>query len=490
MAHEERHPLAVPLPRRLEEPAAGDARPTVALGRCLVTGAAGYLGRHLVAELLRRGHRVRGLDCRPLDLRDPELEFVQGDIRSYEDVRKACEGIDTVFHTAAVLDFARFASVRRRAESHAVNVGGVENVVRAAREAGVARLVHTSSNNVTLDGPVIDGDETRPYASRARDLYTPTKVAGERAALAGSAAGGLLTCAIRPGGIYGPGETLLFPRVIEECASGRYVAKVGDGSALSDNTFIENLVDGQIEAARHLLPGSPVCGQAYFVTDGAPINYFDFFRPVIEALGFRHPTRSLPGAPLMLAMAAWEWLHHALGPLGMPRPPLLALEVKKIVVSHYNRIDKARRDFGWRPPVAPEQAIARCIEPCRRLLAERETLERPHWGYWIAIPAGMGLLGALALSPAAHAAWQAAIGPCPPRPLLLGVLAWAALLHVWKALRAVQLAERLGLRRTALAWGWQTLLLGFASLRLLERRAEARPSVGPAAPSGYARPRA
>lgn len=473
MAHvpDERRSLEVPLPRHLEEPEQGGGRPTVELGHCLVTGAAGYLGRHLVAELLRRGHRVRGFDRRPLDLRDPRLEFVTGDVRSFEDVRKACEGVDTVFHTAAVLDFARFPSAGQREESYAVNVRGVENVVRAAREAGAARLVHTSSNNVTFDGPVIDGDETRPYAEGARDLYTVTKVLGEKAALAASGEGGLLTCAIRPGGIYGPGEALVFPRVVEECASGRYVVQLGDGSALSDNTFIENLVDGQIEAARHLLPGSPVCGQAYFVTDGAPINYFDFFRPVVEALGFRHPTRCIPGGPVRRVMAAWEWLHGALGPLGVPRPPMLSHEVEKIVVSHYSRIDKARRDFGWRPRVSPEQALERCIEPCRRLLAQREAVERPHPALWLAILGGMGALATLALSPSAHAAWQDAVGPWTPRPLLLAVLAWASLVHVWKGLRAVQLAERLGLRRTALGWGWQTFLLGFASLRLLERRA-------------------
>jgi hypothetical protein len=84
----------------------------------------------------------------------------------------------------------------------------------------------------------------------------------------------------------------------------------------------------------------------------------------------------------------------------------------------------------------------------------------------------MGALALLALSPGAHAVFASWLGAfAPPRPLLVGVLAWAVGLHVWKALRAVQLAERLGLSRTALGWGWQTFALGFASLRLLERRA-------------------
>jgi 3beta-hydroxy-delta5-steroid dehydrogenase/steroid delta-isomerase len=372
--HEARRPLEVALPPHLAGPEPEASRPTEELGDCLVTGGAGYLGRHLVAELLRRGQRVRALDCRslPADLRHERLEPVLGDVRRYEDLRKACLGIETVFHTAAVLDFARFASRARRERSFAVNVRGVENAVRAAREAGVRRFVHTSTNNVTLDGPVIDGDESLPYAARTRDLYTETKILGERVALAANGRGGLLTCAIRPGGIYGPGERVVFPRVVAECLAGRYKARIGDGSALSDNTFIENLVDAEIEAARHLVPGSALCGQAYFVTDGRPVNYFDFFRPVVEGLGFRHPERTIPAGLVHAAMTVWEFLHFALGRLGVPRPPLLALEVRKIAVSHYNSIDKARRDFGFSPKVSMEEALARCLEHCRGLVSHRE----------------------------------------------------------------------------------------------------------------------
>jgi len=362
-----RRRLEVPLPPHLAEPEPDDSRPTTELGYCLVTGGAGYLGRHLVMGLLGRGHRVRAFDCRPQDLRHEQLDVVRGDVRSLEDLRKACLGIETVFHTAAVLDFARFASRIRREHSFGVNVRGVENALRAAREAGARRFVHTSTNNVTLDGPVIDGDESRPYATRTRDIYTASKIEGEKLALAANGQGGMLTCAIRPGGIYGPGEQVVFPRVVAECLAGRYVARIGDGTALSDNTFIENLVDGEIEAARHLVPGSPLCGQAYFVTDGRPINYFDFFRPVVEGLGFRHPRFWVPGGLVHAVMTAWEWLHFK---LGLPRPPLLSLEVRKIVVSHYNRIDRARRDFGFAPKVPMEEALARCLEHCRSLVSE------------------------------------------------------------------------------------------------------------------------
>ncbi len=465
----ERKPLELPLPPSLAEPEASETRETAELGYCLVTGAAGFLGRHLVFELIRRGRHVRAFDRQLIDYTHERLDFVQGDVAEFEDVRKACEGIDSVFHTAAVLEFAGFATREQRARSFAVNVRGVENMVRAALEAGVTRLVHTSSNNVTLDAPVIDGDESLPYAARTRDLYTETKILGEKVALAANGSGDLLVCAIRPGGIYGPGDKLMLPRIVEECASGKYVATIGDGSALSDNTFIDNLVDGEIEAARHLMPGSALGGQAYYITDGAPINYFEFFRPLITGMGYRHPQWKIP-AWLMLGVASvWEFLHWA---IRIPPPMLTPLEVRKITVSHYNRIDKARRDFGWVPKVGVEEAMERCLKYCRSLLAERQQVDRPHWGWWVSIGSGMTLLGTLAISSDAHALWSQGVTTWTPRWLLGAVFVWAVLFHVYKGMKAVRMAERAGLEETSLGWGWQTFALGFASLRLLERRIE------------------
>jgi hypothetical protein len=160
--------------------------------------------------------------------------------------------------------------------------------------------------------------------------------------------------------------------------------------------------------------------------------------------------------------------------LPLPAPPLTALELRKITVSHYSRIEKARRDFGWQPRVSPEEAVRRCLPYVRGLFARAERVERPHWAWWIAIPAGMGLLGVLAFSPAAHAAWSARVTTWTPRVLLQTIFLWAVLVHVYKGMKAVRIAERAGLRATSLAWGWQTFLLGFASLGRLERYVEQR----------------
>jgi 3beta-hydroxy-delta5-steroid dehydrogenase/steroid delta-isomerase len=336
------------------------------LGHCLVTGGAGYLGQNLALELVRRGATVRVFDLKRLGSSHHRLEVVVGDIRDLEKVRKACEGIETVFHTAAVMNFLGFATRAQREESFSINVGGVLNILRASKELGVKRLIHTSTNNVTFDGPVLDGDESTPYAKNPRDLYTETKIIAEKLVLEANGRRDLLTCAIRPGGIYGPEDQLVLARMVEECARGRLLATVGDGTAKSDNSFIDNLVDGQIEAARHLFPGSPVCGEAYFITDGVPINYFDFYRPFIEGMGFEFPRWRLPAPGLYAVAAVWEFLHWT---LRIPRPLLTRMEVRKMTVSHYSRIEKAQRDFGWRPKVSVEQANRLSLVYCRDLLS-------------------------------------------------------------------------------------------------------------------------
>jgi hypothetical protein len=112
----------------------------------------------------------------------------------------------------------------------------------------------------------------------------------------------------------------------------------------------------------------------------------------------------------------------------------------------------------------------------QRLIAEVEIVDRPHLAWWIAILGGMTLTGALALSSAAYAWFAANVTPSLPRGAIVATFVWACWLHVKKGLRAVQLAERAGLHETALGWGWQTCLLGFASLGLLEKRIARRSS--------------
>ena len=277
-------------------PGMGDSTLTTELGRVLVTGGSGFVGANLVTELLDRGHEVRSFDRAPSPLpAHPRLQVVEGDICDPDTVAAAVAGIDTVFHTAAIIDLMGGASVTEeyRQRSFSVNVTGTENLVRAAQAAGVKRFVYTASNSVVMGGLKISGgDETLPYTERFNDLYTETKVVAEKFVLSQNGVGGLLTCSIRPSGIWGRGDQTMFRKVFESVLAGHVKVLVGGKNVKLDNSYVHNLIHGFILAAQHLVPGGTAPGQAYFINDGEPINMFEFSRPVVEACG-----RALPEDP-------------------------------------------------------------------------------------------------------------------------------------------------------------------------------------------------
>ena len=449
----------------------GDTTPPEAdIQTCLVTGGAGFLGSHLARALLERGYRVQVLDLAAPDFTHERLRFSQGDLRCYEDVLEAVTGADTVFHTASIVTLLSYYSKEIRQESYDINVGGTENVIRACRESGVARLIYTSSNNVIFDGHDIElADESLPYPDKYVDLYSETKSLAEREVLAANGPEGLLTCAIRPSGIYGPGEKLFLPRVIARCDDGLLLIRMGDEDAKSEYSYIDNLVHGHLLAAHKLVPGSPAPGQAYFINDGECLNNFEFFRPVLEDLGLPFPERLVPAFPLKIVAAVGEIAHWL---LKTPRPIFTVIEVLKSSVSNPCSIEKARRDLGYEPLVSWAEGIERCLPSCRETLRTREKVDRPHPAWWVSIIIGMIALGLLAHHPPTWAFWsQHVIGIIPHWVYQVGL--WVAVLtHVHKGLKAVRLAERAGLHRTSTAWGWQTLILGFASMKLLLPRIE------------------
>lgn len=340
----------------------GDATLTTELGHVLVTGGAGFVGANLVTELLERGHFVRAFDRAPSPLPDHErLEVVTGDICDADTVAAAVAGIDTIIHTAAIIDLMGGASVTEeyRKRSFDVNVGGTKNLIHAAQAANVKRFVYTASNSVVMGGQrIAGGDETLPYTSRFNDLYTETKVVAEKFVLGQNDVDGLLTCSIRPSGIWGRGDQTMFRKLFERVLAGHVKVLVGSEHARLDNSYVHNLVHGFILAAQHLVPGGTAPGQAYFINDGEPINMFDFSRPVVEACGERWPSFRIPGRPVHAVLSAWQWLHFR---FGLPQPPLEPLAVERVSVDNYFSINKARRDLGYQPLYTTAEALQHCL---------------------------------------------------------------------------------------------------------------------------------
>jgi len=243
-----------------------------------------------------------------------------------------------------------------------VNIDGTRSVLQAACDSGVRRLVHTSSI-ITVFGDVHPGiNETAPY-STASDLYSSMKVASEQLVLAANGESGLLTSALRPGGIYGPGErnTLIGP-MVKALKQGVPVVVFGDGATRMDYTYIDNLVDAQIRAAERLVDGSPVCGQAYFVTDGDPINTGTFSQALVGEMGLDVRTIRVPGRVARAIATAGERVFQL---FGRPKPPVSIVEVELCVRDSYFSIDSARRDLDYRPIVNTREGLRRTAREAR-----------------------------------------------------------------------------------------------------------------------------
>jgi 3beta-hydroxy-delta5-steroid dehydrogenase/steroid delta-isomerase len=368
----------------------GDASLTTGLGHVLVTGGSGFVGANLVTTLLDRGHQVRSFDRVPSPLpQHPRLEVLRGDITDAGDCAAAVDGIDTVFHTAAIIELMGGASVtdEYRTRSYAVNVEGTKNLAHAAQKAGVKRFVYTASNSVVMGGQRISGgDETLPYTERFNDLYTETKVAAEKFVLsqnAQSGADGMLTCSIRPSGIWGRGDQTVFRRLFESVVAGHVKVLVGDKKAKLDNSYVHNLIHGFILAAEHLVPGGTAPGQAYFINDDEPINMFEFARPVMTACGERWPRMRVSGRLVRDVMSLWQRLHFR---FGLPKPPLEPLAVERLYLDNYFSIAKAQRDLGYRPLFTTEQAMEECLPYYKDLFEQVKASSHPHFASVVAAP--------------------------------------------------------------------------------------------------------
>jgi 3beta-hydroxy-delta5-steroid dehydrogenase/steroid delta-isomerase len=334
---------------------------TVELGHVLVTGGAGFVGQNFVQSLLDKGLKVRAFDLAPCPLEHENLEKVQGNICDVDLVEEACKGIDTIFHTAAIIELKGGKAVTQeyRERSYAINVEGTKNIVKGAWKNGTRRLVYTASNSVVIGGePIKGGTETMPYTRRYNDLYTETKVVAEQWVLQQDGKNGLNTCSIRPSGIWGPGDQTMFRHFFDQMIAGLFKATVGDKNVKLDNSYVHNLIHGQILAAQHLGDKGTANGQAYFINDGDPVNMFEFARPVMAAVNCPFPKFNVPYWLVKAVMVVWQQLHFK---FKFPEPPLPPLAIERVAIDNYFSIDKARKDLGYEPLYTTQDAMNECL---------------------------------------------------------------------------------------------------------------------------------
>ncbi|MGI8587075.1 MAG: SDR family oxidoreductase [Chloroflexia bacterium] len=223
----------------------------------LITGGAGFIGSNLVEALLRSGKAVRVLDnletgyMANLERFNGEIEFIEADLRDADAVRRAVAGMDVVLHQAALVSVPR--SVADPLNANEVNVTGTLNVLLAARDAGVSRVVIASSSSVYGDSPTLPKVET--MVVEPISPYGVSKLAAERYCTAFTAVYGLPTVALRYFNVFGPRQdpqsayAAVIPRFLTAMLHGNAPTIYGDGRQSRDFTYIDNVVEANLLAA-------------------------------------------------------------------------------------------------------------------------------------------------------------------------------------------------------------------------------------------------
>lgn len=316
--------------------------------RYFVTGGSGFLGGHLVSRLVGDGHDVLALarSARAADaVAQRGATPVTGELGDLAPLAPDLAGVEVVVHAAAAT-----AQWARRGDLDHDNVDGTREVVDLARAAGARRLVHVSTEAVLADGhPLRYVDEDTPYPPRHAGEYPRTKAVAEQIVLTADGPD-LRTIVVRPRLIWGPGDTTVLPGILEAVREGRW-AWVAGGDYLTSTCHVSNVCEAIVRAAE-----SDRSGQAYFVTDGAPVPFRDFVTAMAAAHGVEMPSRSVPRSVARTAARAVAGSHRVLRRAGEPAisPTAVALGAQEMTVND----DRARREIGYRPVVTVEEGLA------------------------------------------------------------------------------------------------------------------------------------
>ena len=254
----------------------------------LVTGGAGFIGSHLAEELVRRGERVRVVDNLATGKRQnlahiPGVELLEGDLADIDVARRAVNGVEFVLHQAALPSVPR--SVQDAITSNRANIDSTLNVLVAARDAGVRRVVYAGSSSAYGDTPTLPKIETMPTAPLSP--YALQKLVGEQYCQMFTRLYGLETVTIRYFNVFGPRQDPSSPYsgvisiFISAMCEGRRPTIYGDGEHTRDFTYVANVVDGVLRAVH----APEASGQVINIATAGRVSLNELFRTVRDLVG-------------------------------------------------------------------------------------------------------------------------------------------------------------------------------------------------------------
>ena len=264
------------------------------MARYLITGIAGFIGSNLARALLAKGARVCGVDNfvtgKRANLEDlAGIDFIEGTIEDPETCARACDGAHYVFHEAALASVPR--SVADPAASNSANVNGTLNLLIAARDAGVRRVVYAGSSSCYGDQPTLPKHEQ--MVPDPISPYAVSKLAGEHYMRSFTRVYGLETVIIRYFNVFGPHQdpSSQYSGVLAKFSlamlEGRTPVIFGDGTQSRDFTYIDNVVDANLRAMA--APAEKVSGEVFNVATGEQITLNEAVRCLRELTGYTGP---------------------------------------------------------------------------------------------------------------------------------------------------------------------------------------------------------
>src|SRR5947209_9641990 len=301
--------------------------------------------------LLERGDKVRAM-VRPLEdthyLRTlKNVEIVYGDLTDSESLKDVVQGVQRIYNVAAKTGPWGLEEVYR-----SINVQGLANLIQAAMDAGVQRIVHTSS--ITVYGHHLHGIVTEDNPYQAEDNpYSRTKIAGEKLVANLVKDRGAPVVIVRPGWIYGPRDQASFGRFVSLVESGKFFF-FGNGKNIVPVVHVRDVAQGLIKAGD---AGDEVIGRAYTLADDRRVTQAQYLNTIADCLGVSHVSLHLPYSAMYLAGRAAELTWQALGRRNAAPPPVTTYGVTLLGGNQMFAIGKAHNELGY----TPEYDIARGV---------------------------------------------------------------------------------------------------------------------------------
>jgi nucleoside-diphosphate-sugar epimerase len=322
--------------------------------KVLVTGTGSLLLGGIASELVRRGDDVVCLQRRPSTfVGHQNAHEVLADICDADAVAQAAQGCDAIIHGAA-----RVGIVGSQKEFYDTNVTGTKNILQAAEQHSISRLVFVSTPSVAHTGDSLIGAPAgEAEIGRSRSYYAESKAIAERTVL-NARNEHLAVVAIRPHLVWGPGDTQLVGRIVERAASGR-LAVIGTGNALVDSTYIDNAISAHIAALDALHIGSACDGKAYVISNGEPRTVNELMRSMCGAAGIPFEPRHVS---LAMGIRLGSVIERLWPLIKSSEPPLTRFVAEQLGTAHWFDQRAVQQDLGWTPQVSLDEGFQRLTQ--------------------------------------------------------------------------------------------------------------------------------